>query len=234
MIQPGMLIVRAGLCTACKRCMVYCAVAHSESKELEGAMAQATPPQPRVVVKPLGDGAAPYQCRHCEDPPCVPTCPSDALTKDVHPSRVVLDDAKCAAAGKCVKRCPFLGIFTGTDGQAVKCDLCIERLEQGLLPACAEACPTGAIVYKRADKLTDDEKAHYAGTPGAALVWRTGVTYSIDPDLCIACRKCALACPAGAVKGEKKVPHEIIQDRCVQCGACYANCPVDAIQAAIH
>lgn len=230
MTQPGMLIIRAKLCVACKRCRIECAVAHSEAKELVGAMSESPPSRPRIQVKPLGEWSAPYQCRHCEDPPCVPVCPSEALKKD-DGALVVLDLEACTGAGKCVKRCPFLGVVMDPDGEhAVKCDLCVERLERGEMPACATACPTGAITYKSADELTDEERAYYGGTPGAALVRREGIAYSIDPDECIACRKCAAVCPAEAIKGAKKTPHEIILERCIQCGACYVNCPVDAVQ----
>ncbi len=232
MTHPGMLIVRAKRCIACKRCMIECAVAHSESKELVGAMQENEPPQSRVLVKPVGEFSAPYQCRHCEEPPCVPACPNEALAKEgEHPSRVVLDDEACQGAEKCVKKCPFLGIVMDRSGeQALKCDLCIERLERGEAPACATACPTGAITYKSAEELTDEERERYGGGPGAALVLRTGLTYSIDPDECIACRKCAMVCPAEAIEGAKKTPHKIILERCVQCGACYVVCPADAVE----
>ena len=232
MSRPGMLIVDVQRCIACKRCMIECAVAHSQTQNLAGAIAEEPSSPPRVLVKPLGEFSAPYQCRHCDDPPCVPACPTGSLAKDAEDARVVLSLETCTGAAKCVKKCPFLGVrVVGEGGQAVKCDLCIGRIARGGVPACAEACPTGAITYKPYDELTDEERAWRSGRPGAALVRRTGVRYVIDPDKCIACRKCAMVCPAEAVEGAKKTPHRIIQERCVTCGACFLSCPKDAILA---
>jgi len=227
-----MLFVDTKRCIACKRCMTECAIAHSKSGELAAAMQETPRPEPRVWVKELGAFSAPYQCRHCDTPPCVPACPNAALSKDAERGPVVLSEAACAGAAKCVKKCPFLGIQMSLTGdKAVKCDLCITRLEAGGIPACAEACPTDAIVYKRFEELTDAEKAFRSGRPGAALVRRTNVRYWVDAAKCIACRKCAMVCPAEAIEGEKKVAHKVIQAKCVTCGACFLNCPKDAILA---
>jgi len=232
MSRPGMLIVNVARCIGCKRCMIECAVAHSQSGDLARAMAESPASPSRVVVKPLGEFSAPFQCRHCDDPPCVPACPTGSLAKNPDDGVVSFNADTCMGAAACVKKCPFLGIrVVDEGGKAVKCDLCIDRIAQGRIPACAEACPTGAIVYIPYDELTDEQRAMRSGRPGAALVMRTGVRYVVNPDECIACRKCAMVCPADAIEGAKKTPHKIIQERCVTCGACFINCPVDAIHA---
>jgi carbon-monoxide dehydrogenase iron sulfur subunit len=44
--------------------------------------------------------------------------------------------------------CPFGVIGLSRDGKAaVKCDLCVQRLEAGKEPACVAGCPTGALVF---------------------------------------------------------------------------------------
>jgi Fe-S-cluster-containing hydrogenase component 2 len=178
-----------------------------------------------------GEMTAPFQCRHCQAPPCVSACPSEALGKPDGIEPVALDLEACTGAGKCVKRCPFEGIVLDSQPRAVKCDFCIRRIEQGGTPACAEACPTGAITYVPEADLTDEDRAWRDG-PGGALVRRQGIAYAIDADTCIGCGKCARLCPADAIEGEKKAPHRIFPERCILCSACYLNCPVDAVRVA--
>jgi len=78
----------------------------------------------------------------------------------------------------------------------------------------------------------DEYDAHIRDKRCPAHACRDLVTYSIDPEKCIACGKCRRACPAEAIEGEKKVKHVILQDRCVRCGACFDTCPVDAVVVA--
>ncbi|MCR5687482.1 MAG: 4Fe-4S binding protein [Lachnospiraceae bacterium] len=54
-------------------------------------------------------------------------------------------------------------------------------------------------------------------------------SYTISPDLCKGCSKCARNCPAGAISGQIKSPFTIDQSKCIKCGACADNCPFGAI-----
>ena len=54
-------------------------------------------------------------------------------------------------------------------------------------------------------------------------------SYTIDPDQCKGCSKCARNCPVGAITGEIKSPYKIDQSKCIKCGACMENCPFGAI-----
>ena len=55
-------------------------------------------------------------------------------------------------------------------------------------------------------------------------------TYTINPDLCRGCSKCARNCPAEAIHGELKSPYKIDQSKCIKCGACVSGCPFKAIE----
>ena len=55
-------------------------------------------------------------------------------------------------------------------------------------------------------------------------------TYTINPDLCRGCSKCARNCPAEAIHGELKSPYKIDQSKCIRCGACVSGCPFKAIE----
>ena len=54
--------------------------------------------------------------------------------------------------------------------------------------------------------------------------------YTINPDLCRGCSKCARNCPAEAIHGELKSPYKIDQSKCIKCGACVSGCPFKAIE----
>lgn len=77
-------------------------------------------------------------CRHCDDPPCVRACPEEAIARR-EDGIVVLDPARCTGCGSCPDSCPYGAIhFDEERGIAQKCNLCHERVDHGLLPACAD------------------------------------------------------------------------------------------------
>jgi anaerobic carbon-monoxide dehydrogenase iron sulfur subunit len=133
-------------CLACRTCELACAVAHAESNDLVEALLDGA--RPRVYIEAAGDMAVPLQCRHCEDSPCVQVCPTAALAHPVADGPVLADPSKCIGCEFCVQVCPF-GVIRVAEGRAViKCDLCAERLERGLPPACVASCPVGALAWE--------------------------------------------------------------------------------------
>jgi carbon-monoxide dehydrogenase iron sulfur subunit len=153
------IVVNVDHCLGCRSCQIACAVAHSESKTLAGALLEEPRPVPRVTVEAVEGLAVPLQCRHCEDAPCVAICPTRALSRVDENSPVVLDRERCIGCRWCVLVCPFGVIKMSRDGTAViKCDLCVERLAQGDLPACVEACPVHALEYRELDEVTAEKR----------------------------------------------------------------------------
>ena len=90
----------------------------------------------------------PIRCLHCTEASCVEVCPTGAAA---HRGEFVVFDQKwCIGCGYCETACPFdvprLG--EGAEkGSATKCWFCADRVSDGLKPACAAACPTGAIEF---------------------------------------------------------------------------------------
>jgi carbon-monoxide dehydrogenase iron sulfur subunit len=160
------LFVRPELCTGCKTCEIACAVEHSRSKNLLGAMLESPPPHTRVYVEAIPRDSFdvlkyPMTCRHCDPAPCITACLPQAMHRS--PTDTVTNVGgkhECIACGMCIMMCPFGMIGRGRapdvpDGKimALKCDLCPDRE----VPACAASCPTGAITY-----VEGDEFAHQA------------------------------------------------------------------------
>jgi len=105
-------------------------------------------------------------CHHCEDPPCAKGCPSGALEK--RPDGIVfLNEDLCLGCRYCEMTCPFgAPAFDEGRGVMTKCHLCAPRLDRGLLPACTQACPTGALGFTTEVPATADPFEPPARIPG--------------------------------------------------------------------
>ena len=89
-----------------------------------------------------------YQCMHCTEASCEFVCFTGAISHQG--AAVVIDQEWCVGCGYCVQACPY-GVphrdHGFNAGPAKKCTFCVDRQEEGLAPACVEACPAGALVY---------------------------------------------------------------------------------------
>jgi formate dehydrogenase iron-sulfur subunit len=94
-------------------------------------------------------------CKHCTNAGCLDACPTGAIIRTEFDTVIVQQDV-CNGCGYCVPACPF-GVIDRDpdDGRAAKCTLCYDRLEDGLEPACAKACPTDSIQFGPYDELVD-------------------------------------------------------------------------------
>jgi formate dehydrogenase iron-sulfur subunit len=98
-----------------------------------------------------------YQCMHCTDAACVEVCPTGALFYN-ELGFVNYDKEKCSGCGYCTQYCPFnIPRLGGSQLSGLeimgKCDFCSERVTNGRWTACAEACPTGALVFGDRNEL---------------------------------------------------------------------------------
>jgi formate dehydrogenase iron-sulfur subunit len=113
-------------------------------------------------------------CKHCTNAGCLDACPTGALIRTEFQT-VFLQPDVCNGCGYCIPACPF-GVVDRdrSDGRAGKCTLCYDRLEDGLEPACAKACPTDSIQFGPYDELLERASArvatlHERGVEGAYL-----------------------------------------------------------------
>ncbi len=95
----------------------------------------------------------PRRCMHCDNPPCANLCPFGALNK-FSDGAVVINHNLCMGGAKCKTVCPWhipqrqsgVGLYLKVQpipaggGVMYKCDFCHERIENGNIPACVEAC----------------------------------------------------------------------------------------------
>lgn len=87
-------------------------------------------------------------CNHCDDPVCLKGCPTRAYTKFAEYGAVLQDPDICFGCGYCTWVCPYNAPqLDPIKGQVSKCNMCVDRLEVGLKPACVSACLGKALDF---------------------------------------------------------------------------------------
>ena len=110
-------------------------------------------------------------CNHCDNPPCVRVCPTQATWKRESDGIVMMDFHRCIGCRFCISGCPYgsrsfnfrdprpfvqeinAAFPTRTKGVVEKCNFCEERLAVGQQPACVEACKQKALVFGDVEDL---------------------------------------------------------------------------------
>lgn len=166
-------------CIGCKQCESACAVAHSQTKSLFWAVFESPQPKQRIHSEPglAMNTAFPNKCRHCNPAPCIFTCPTGALHRDANLTEIVMiDEHKCIACGMCAMVCPFdvityfpTAVAPEKELVAIKCDHCIERQREGLIPACVEACKVGALKFGEINELVKEARTQYSEVVSVAV-----------------------------------------------------------------
>lgn len=127
-------------CTGCRACEIACSIRH------EGGI---IPSAARIRIRQFYPGPMdiPIVCHQCSDTPCVDACPPKikAIRFDKEAGALRVDPDRCLGSrcGRCAAACRHKEAisFHPKTGKALVCDLC------GGHPACAEACPVGALTF---------------------------------------------------------------------------------------
>jgi formate dehydrogenase iron-sulfur subunit len=92
-------------------------------------------------------------CKHCQHASCLEVCPTGAIIRTEFDTVFIQQDI-CNGCRDCISACPYDVIgFSEKTGTAHKCTMCYDRLQAGMQPACAKACPTQSIVFGPLDEL---------------------------------------------------------------------------------
>ncbi|MGQ3904764.1 FAD-dependent oxidoreductase [Mixta calida] len=227
------IVADARECIGCRACEVACVTAHNH--DLWPPRRRVFLPRIRVFFQRRDSTAV--TCRHCDNAPCVASCPVEALR--VSDNSVQLDEQRCIGCKNCVVACPFGAIEMVPDGDdarmlAQKCDLCQETAAGE--PACAAVCPSQALRYIDADALIALRDARRQATaagvfqPGAAA--GRGVRLLNKPP-----RRGAEKCAADARKSHFREIYPLLDaqqahdesERCLYCARqawCNWTCPL--------
>lgn len=136
------MVIDLRRCVGCHACTVVCKMEHNSPKD-----------QSRSWVEEIDKGTypnisrikLPRLCNQCQDAPCVKACPV-AATFPSTGNIIVVDEEKCIGCGACVNTCPYGARFLD-EGKVDKCDLCFERVTNGLVPACVSTCISSARFF---------------------------------------------------------------------------------------
>jgi formate dehydrogenase iron-sulfur subunit len=121
-----------------------------------------------TVVKEFNGIYYRKMCMHCNEPTCASVCPVGAFTKMAE-GPVVYDASKCIGCRYCMQACPFQVPryeWEKTAPRVQKCTFCFDKVSGGGLPACAEACPTGATKFGDRDELVKEALERIKSSPG--------------------------------------------------------------------
>ena len=89
----------------------------------------------------------PKLCNHCDKPPCINVCPVKA-TYARSDGTIVIDENICIGCKACISACPYnTRFFNEVKRTADKCDFCLHRYENGVVPSCVNGCPVSARTF---------------------------------------------------------------------------------------
>jgi carbon-monoxide dehydrogenase iron sulfur subunit len=158
------VFVRLDKCQGCRSCQLACAVAHSQSRNLFAALSETPAPRYRLYVEQSQALKVPLTCRHCDPAPCLDACIAGALYRDEQ-GRVRQREEACVGCWTCIMVCPYGVIGRAKERKlAIKCDRCPDLA----IPACVQACPTKALVYRDAESFGAEIRQVFAGVVAQA------------------------------------------------------------------
>jgi formate dehydrogenase beta subunit len=161
------MLVDFDLCIGCRACQVACKQWNQNEAEVTENFGSYENPADLSAdtwtkIKFIEEGKDPdvkwmfrrMMCQHCTDAACQKVCPPKAISHQME-TAVVIDQDKCTGCKYCISACPFeVPRYDADSNTAKKCTLCIDRIGNGMTPACAKVCAPGAVKFgERADMV---------------------------------------------------------------------------------
>lgn len=162
------IFIDTGICTACRACQVACKQWHDlpaektinrgtfqNPEDLSFSTYKLVRMNEEMINGRLEWLFFPDQCRHCVDAPCLETAFDEtAIYRDPATGAILYTkNSKKLDADEIIESCPYNIPRKAADGTLAKCDMCNDRVHNGLKPACVTACPTGAMIFGEREEI---------------------------------------------------------------------------------
>jgi Fe-S-cluster-containing dehydrogenase component len=161
------MVIDLKRCIGCNSCTIACKQTNATPKNITWT---------RVILSEMGTYPntrltyLPVLCNHCAEAPCVDVCPTGASQK-LADGTVWVDPDQCIGCRFCMTACPYNARFFNYGkpepynpeigytpyeearldehpvGAVTKCDFCMDRVAEGLDPACVQTCPANARIF---------------------------------------------------------------------------------------
>ncbi|MGD8983795.1 MAG: 4Fe-4S dicluster domain-containing protein [Desulfobacteraceae bacterium] len=133
-------------CIGCFSCEAHCKM--KNNLPMGPRLCQIIPVGPKRVNNLPRMANIFMPCFHCDNPWCVAACPTGAIQKRAEDGIVSINESLCVGCKSCITACPWgTPQWNPETGKAVKCDYCVDRLDQGLEPACVAKCVTKCLHF---------------------------------------------------------------------------------------
>jgi tetrathionate reductase subunit B len=169
-------VIDLSICNGCYTCQFACKDEHCGND-----WSPIAKPQPEIgqfwvhlqekvrgTVPKVKVSYRPHLCMHCDNAPCMESCPIEGAIYKRDDGLVIIDTEKCTGCRNCVDACPYKTIFFNEDlNLAQKCTGCAHLLDSGWSePRCADACPTLAL------RMLDEDDPETKALIAQAEVWK--------------------------------------------------------------
>ncbi len=159
------MVIDITKCNGCHNCQIACKDEHcgndwspiAKPQPLTGQFWHKVNDRVRGQVPKVKVAYEHTICQHCDDAPCIASCPEGAIYKRPD-GAVIIDPQVCKGNHNCVESCPYVGVvyFNEDLKIAQKCTFCAHLLDKGWNKTrCSEVCPTGAIAFGEEEELAD-------------------------------------------------------------------------------
>ncbi len=155
-------------CIGCKSCEVHCKVGNGVP--LGPRLGQIISVGPKMVGDLPRMAHIFMPCFHCEEPWCVSVCPTGAMRRRPKDGIVYVEAALCVGCKSCITACPWgAPQWNHETGKVIKCNYCMDRIDQGLKPSCVTKCVTHCLHFGKADNPDTSRRERFAGYMASGL-----------------------------------------------------------------